>query len=67
MTSLGLDAMAPGMQLKSVIVLELVDMGQQSTVDSLTLSAVSHITDVLCLVVVYVDVIFYKAFLNLVV
>lgn len=62
MTSLGLDAMTPGMQLKSVIFWELVDMGQQSTLDSLALSAVSHVADVLCLVVAYVDVIFYKAF-----
>lgn len=67
MTSLGLDATAPGMQLKSVIFLELVDMSQQSTLDPLTLSAISHITNVLCLMVVYIDVIFYKAFLNLVV
>ena len=54
--------MTPGMQLKSVIFWELVDMGQQSTLDSLTLSAVSHVANVLCLVVAYVDVIFYKAF-----
>ena len=54
--------MTPGMQLKSVIFWELVDMGQQSTLDSLALSAVSHVADVLCLVVAYVDVIFYKAF-----
>ena len=67
MTSLGLDATAPGTQPKSVIFLELVDMSQQSTLDSLTHSAVSHIANALCLMVVYIDVAFYKAFLNLVV